>query len=322
MTERIEVDAVPAALDGQRIDRVVSMVADVARSRASALVAEGRVHVDGQAVDKPSVKVVAGASLTIDLERPDTGLRPDPTIEITVVHEDDHVVVVDKAAGVVVHPGSGVTGGTLVEGLLAAYPDLAPVGPSERPGIVHRLDKGTSGLLMVARTSEALDGLAAQLRARTVDRRYRTVVVGAVAAEQGIIDGPLGRSSRDATRRAVVADGKPAVTHYEVMRRAGDDDDPDATSTGDDGGSAVSELVCRLETGRTHQIRAHLAAIGHPVLADGQYGGGSAGWSIRLDRPFLHAETLGFEHPITGRWLDFTSPLPPDLDEVIGTIWP
>lgn len=306
MAERHEIDALPEALADQRVDRIVAIVADVTRNRASQLIAEGNVVVDGATVEKGSLRVEVGASLVVELERVDDSPQPDATVDLEVAYADDAVIVVEKPAGLVVHPGSGVTGSTLVNGLLARFGDLAGVGEPHRPGIVHRLDRGTSGLLMVARTESARRSLSGQLAARTVERRYRTLVLGHVEAEAGIVDAPLGRSPLDATRRAVVADGKPARTHYEVQERLpGRPPQLPATTV----------LTCRLETGRTHQIRAHLTAIGHPVVGDTVYGGSVDGTTIEhiAPRPFLHAEVLGFDHPVSGERCRFTSDLPADL---------
>ena len=312
MAEREITEAIPEALAGQRLDRVVAVVADVSRREASDLIVGGRVVVDGAPAAKPSTRIDVGARIDVRLpERPE-GLVPDPSIDVPVVHVDDDVVVVDKPAGLVVHPGTGVASGTMVHGLLARFPQMAFVGPPDRPGIVHRLDKGTSGLLMVARTADALDDLAAQLRVRSVERRYATVVVGLVEADGGVIDGPLGRDPRDATRRTVVADGRPARTHYEVEARyPGPPDGP---------GPGASRLACRLETGRTHQIRAHLRAIGHPVVGDPLYGGPTTVAGVEMARPFLHAALLAFDHPRTGERLRFTSPLPDDLVAVVARL--
>lgn len=313
MAERFEVDALPAALADQRIDRIVAIVADVTRSQASALIAEGAVLVDGAPAVKASQRVMADAVVTIELERVDDRPNPDSSVDFAVVHADESVIVVDKPAGLVVHPGSGVVDATLVNGLLARYPEIADVGEMQRPGIVHRLDRGTSGLLMVARRDDALRHLSNQLAARTVERRYRSLVLGHVEAEAGVVDAPLGRSPHDATRRAVVADGRPARTHYRVEARM-----PPYGAEG----LTTTLLTCELETGRTHQIRAHLAAIGHPVVGDSVYGGSVAdsGLEERAQRPFLHAETLGFEHPESGEWLRFTSALPADLVDLLAEL--
>lgn len=297
------VETLPDALDGERLDRIVALVADVSRREAVALIGDGSVAVNGQAPGKPSVRLRSGDEISVELPVRDDGLAADPDVEFTVVHEDEHVIIVDKPANLVVHPGSGVEGGTLVNGLLSRYPELVGVGEAERPGIVHRLDKGTTGLLMVARTPAAYRSLVGQLAARTVTRRYVTLTDGVVEADEGLIDAPLGRSPRRLTRRAVVADGRPARTRYRVERRY-----PTAGHT---------VLECRLETGRTHQIRAHLAAIDHPVVGDTQYGGSAP---ADLDRPFLHAAHLGFEHPATGELHHFDSDLPDDLTLVLDRL--
>ncbi len=301
---RLEV-SVPDALDGERVDRVVSMVADVSRREALELIVNRRVTVGGQVPGKPSDRIVAGALLVVMVpERPDV-LAPAPEIDVPVVYVDDHVIVVDKPAELVVHPGSGVPDGTLIQALLAVYPDLANAGgDADRPGIVHRLDRGTSGLLMVARTNEARQSLSAQLAERSVVRRYLALVWDRLASNEGLIDAPLGRSPRDATRRAVVAGGRPARTRYRVLGR---NDDP-----------ALTMLVCRLETGRTHQIRAHLEAIGHPVVGDLRYAPRQPMMGLR--RLFLHAAELGFEHPVTGESMRFNAPLPDALAELAQSL--
>jgi 23S rRNA pseudouridine1911/1915/1917 synthase len=293
-------EVIPDALRGERVDRVVAIIADISRSKAVALIEAGGVTINGRDPDKPSVRVEPDTTIRIEVPEPDEGVQPDPGVEIAVVHVDEHVVVVEKQAHLVVHPGSGVRDSTLVNGLLAMFPEILNVGEPDRPGIVHRLDKGTSGLLMVARTAVAYESLGRQLAMRTVQRVYQSVVHGLVEAESGLIDAPLGRSPRDATRRAVVADGRPARTRYEVLDRLV--------------GADCSQVACRLETGRTHQIRAHLSAIGHPVVGDERYGGTS---TAGLDRPFLHAAQLGFEHPESGELLHFESALPDDLSAAL-----
>ena len=297
------VETLPAALEGERLDRVVSLLADVSRREATDLIAAGSVLINGSPADKPSVRVSAGDEVIAEVPDPAGGPGPDPAVDVVIVYEDDDVIVVDKPSDLVVHPGSGVPGGTLVNGLLARYPELAAVGQPDRPGIVHRLDRGTSGLLMVARTAAAYDDLVAQLAARTVGRRYATLVEGLVEADEGLIDAPLGRSPRRALRREVVADGRPARTRYRVERRFT--------------GAERTLLRCRLETGRTHQIRVHLSAIDHPVVADTRYG---ARPDPGLDRPFLHAESLAFDHPRTGAPVELTSELPTDLRAVLDRL--
>jgi 23S rRNA pseudouridine1911/1915/1917 synthase len=220
---------------------------------------------------------------------------------IRVVHADEHVVVVDKPAGLVVHPGAGRATGTLVQGLLAVYPDVAGVGDPARPGVVHRLDQGTSGLLVVARTALAYTSLVGQLAARTVGRRYRALAWGRLEPDVGTIDAPVGRGSGDRTRMVVTTTGRDARTHYQVLGRY-------------ESPAPLTLLECRLETGRTHQVRVHLAAIGHPLVGDGRYGGSRS--ALPAARPFLHASRLVFDHPATGQRLQFEAPLPPDLEAI------
>ncbi|MDQ3574042.1 MAG: RluA family pseudouridine synthase [Actinomycetota bacterium] len=299
-------ETIPGALHGERVDRVVALLTGMARSEVAALVAAGGVRVGGRTVTTRSHRLVQGDHLEVSVpERvspPD--LQPDASVPVTVVHEDSHVVVVDKAAGVVVHPGSGRTDGTLVQGLLARFPDLAEIGAGEpdRPGIVHRLDKGTSGLLVVARTAAAYRSLVDQLKRRAVDRRYLCLVWGHLASPDGLVDAPVGRSGSDPTRMVVSARGRPARTRYHVRRRVAH--------------PALTLLECRLETGRTHQVRVHLASIGHPVVGDDRYGGARS--SLVVQRPFLHAHHLAFEHPASGEILACSSPLPADLEAALA----
>ena len=227
---------------------------------------------------------------------------PIPTVPIVVVYEDDDLVVVDKPAGLVVHPGAGHRDGTLVNGLLARY-DLAAVGEPARPGIVHRLDRETSGLLVVARTPAAYDGLVRALAAHEVERRYDAVVVGAPESTHGTVDAPIGRSVRNPTRMAVRTGGREARTHYEVVDRYDD----------------TARLAVSLETGRTHQIRVHLAAIGHPVLGDPVYGRTDP----RIARPFLHAAELAFDPSrVRARRCAATRRGPSDLEQARATSGP
>lgn len=302
-------EEVPAALAGERIDRVLAMLSGLPRADVAALIDSGAVIVDGAAVTKPSRRVKEGEVVDVDIaeQRGPEPPRPDPSIGFGVVHADDAVIVVDKPAHLVVHPGAGIRDGTLVSGLLARFPDLAGLdtGDPDRPGIVHRLDAGTSGLLVVARTADAYHDLVAQLSARTVGRRYRALVLGHVEPAVGVIDAPIGRSSGDKTRMAITTSGREARTGYEVVAVHRE---PVPTC----------ELRCRLETGRTHQIRVHLAAIGHPVVGDDRYGGTRP--AVALDRPFLHAEELAFDHPATGERVRFTSPLPADLRSLLDRL--
>lgn len=302
----------PASLTGERIDRVVAMLTELPRAEIAGLVESGAVRVDGVAVAARSRKVREGEVIEVDVpERLAVAeLTGDGDVDIPLVHVDDEVIVVDKPAGLVVHPGAGHGTGTMVQGLLASFPELADLprhgaGEADRPGIVHRLDAGTSGLLVVARTVRAYHGLVAQLSAREVQRHYRALVLHHVEANAGEVDAPIGRSEGDPTRMAVANAGREARTRYEVLHRFRE---PVPTS----------ELACKLETGRTHQIRVHLAAIGHPVVGDSRYGGSRP--ALDLGRPFLHAERLAFVHPATGEVVSFTSELPDDLQSMLRAL--
>jgi 23S rRNA pseudouridine1911/1915/1917 synthase len=265
------------------------------------------VQLDDAPVPVRSRRVAAGQWLEVAVPERAAGggaaLEPDPTVEVPVVAADEAVIVVDKPPGLVVHPGAGHATGTLVQGLLARFPELAEVGEPERPGIVHRLDVGTSGLLVVARTPAAYRSLVDQLASHTVERRYLALVWGTVQSDAGLVDAPIGRAAADPTQMAVAAGGRPARTRYQVLERF--TNPVEATL-----------LECRLETGRTHQVRVHLAAIGHPVVGDARYGGQRE--SLPAERPFLHAHRLAFDHPTDGRRCRYESPLPPDLEDVRG----
>lgn len=294
---------VPAALAGERVDRVVSFFTGCSRSVAAALVANGDVLLDGAPVGARSQRVVEGQALVIPrVVAVSTDAVPDPSVQVEVVHLDHDVVVVDKPAGLVVHPGAGHDTGTLAQGLLARFPEIADVGDPARPGIVHRLDQGTSGLLVVARTPDAYGSLVGQFGARSVERRYLALVWGRPADTVGLIDAPIGRSTRRPTRMTVSASGRDARTRFEVQRRFREPAD-------------LALLACGLETGRTHQIRVHLSAIGHPVVGDDQYGGVRG--ALTTGRPMLHAATLGFAHPTTGEHLAFESALPADFVAIL-----
>lgn len=300
------VETIPEGLDGERVDRVVAMVANRSRADAARLIEAGAVLVDGLVPSSRSAKVRLGDVVVVEVadREPTLGLTPEPDVAVRVVHEDAHLLVVDKPAGLIVHPGAGSSSGTLVHGLLARYPELTGVGvDATRPGIVHRLDKGTSGLLLVARTPAAYEALVAALAERAVHRRYRALVWGHVAAASGLIDAPIGRSAREPTRMAVDVRGKQARTRYAVLHTYAEPVE-------------VTELACTLETGRTHQIRVHLRSIGHAVVGDARYDG--ARQSLPLPRPFLHAEVLELQHPVTGAPLRFESPLPDDLASVLA----
>ena len=303
-------DVVPAAMDGERLDRVVAVICDLTRARASALVVDGGVLVNGVVVTSRAAKVRAGA--VIDADRPDDD-GPEPLlgesdVEFGVVYEDDHLAVIDKPPGLVVHPGSGHQHGTLVHGLLARYPEISELAVGDRavrPGIVHRLDRGTSGLLVVARTAETQERLTVMMARREVSRRYLALALGALEADSGLIDAPIGRSEQDPTKMTVTTNGREARTSYRVLQRFTNPE-------------TATSLECTLETGRTHQIRVHLAAIGHAICGDPRYGGTRG--AIASPRPFLHAYRLAFSHPITNEAVSFEAPLPDDLVNVLAAL--
>jgi 23S rRNA pseudouridine1911/1915/1917 synthase len=297
---------VPASLHGVRVDRAVAMVADVSRAAAATIIEEGRVSVDGQAVVIAKLILKEGSSLRIDLPDPEARLvSAEADVAFEVIHQDDAIVIVDKPAGLVVHPGAGNHEGTLVGGLLARFPELAElvdagICAADRPGIVHRLDKGTSGLLAVARTADAYASLVAQLADRSMGRRYLALVEGDVVDNRGEIDAPIGRSIRTPTKMAISAGGKPAITRYSVRQRVGRETAQPRTL-----------LELQLLSGRTHQIRVHMAAIGHPVVGDPRYG--TPDKRLGRGRFFLHAYELSLQHPVSGERVSFSSPLPADL---------
>jgi 23S rRNA pseudouridine1911/1915/1917 synthase len=304
MTERTISMEVPALLAGVRVDRGVAMVADVSRTVAAELIAAGRVHVDEVAVTAGQRLLREGSRITVIVPEPESArVRAEGGIDFAVVHADPELVVIDKPAGLVVHPGAGHHDGTLVGGLLARYPDIAAlvdsgVCPADRPGIVHRLDKGTSGLMVVARTEMAYTALVAQLADRTMRRRYLALVEGLVADDRGEIDAPIGRSTRTPTKMAVSSNGRSARTGYTVLERRSEPRE-------------LTLLELSLESGRTHQIRVHMAAIGHPVVGDARYGAPDR--RLGSGRFFLHAGRLAFTHPGSLQRVEFAAALPEDL---------
>lgn len=294
---------VPEALAGERVDRAVAMLTGWSRAEVQALVAGGAVLVAGLPVAK-SRRLLAGEAVVV-IGGPVAPAPPGPEdVDVTVVFEDPDLFVVDKPAGLVVHPGAGHHHGTLVHGILARDPAVAAVGQPDRPGIVHRLDRETSGLMVVARTPEAYGVLVDALARHDVEREYEALAWGHPVNPRGVIDAPIGRSVTRRTRMAVRREGKEARTHYEVAEWFVTPE--------------VARVVCRLETGRTHQIRVHLAAIGHPVVGDATYGGLRR--RIDLERPFLHARRLAFSHPRTGEPLEFATPRPGDLQAVLDEL--
>ena len=303
--ERIVV-TVGRADDGARLDRWLATVAGVGtRSQAKLLVDADRVRVDGTA-RKASFAVRAGMRVAIDLPAtPSTAVEPED-LPLAILHEDAHLLAIDKPAGMVVHPAPGARLGTVVNAVLHRLGALDGVGARERPGIVHRLDKDTSGVLLVARTAAALEALARQFRARTVEKCYLALVHGTMRGESGIVDAPVGRDPRERKRMSVHSRRRrPAVTRWRVRERF-----PGATL-----------LTIAPETGRTHQIRVHLAAIKHPCCGDPLYGADPAlARKLGLDRQWLHAVGLGFEHPGTGAYVHFESEYPEDLQRALDTV--
>ena len=286
---------------GVRVDSVLARRTGASRSAARAALEAGEVKVSGRVV-RASHRLAAGDTVSGDVgATPDTGPQAEAA-PVDVRYADDRVLVVSKAAGVVTHPARGHRTGTLVNALLALGHPLAAAG-SGRPGIVHRLDKDTSGLLLVARDDDALERLQDALRARAVERRYLALVRGVVSPPAGTVDAPIGRHPSRPRRHAVVPGGRPAVTHYRRLAAS----------------ARASLLDVSLETGRTHQIRVHLSHVGHPVLGDRAYGGsGEVAAELGLDRPFLHAYRLVWPHPGTGRRIEVTDELPEDLSRALA----
>lgn len=273
-----------------RIDKVLGhFLSDVSRSQLQKWIEDGHVAVNGQSV-KTKYKLQVGDMVRIIPEEPQTiDLEPE-NIPLDIVYEDDDVIVVNKPAGMVVHPAPGHPSHTLVNALLYHSP-LSTINGEFRPGIVHRIDKDTSGLLMVAKNDLAHCSLAAQLKSKTNQREYIALVHGVIKEEQGTIDAPLGRSKKDRKKQAVVLDGRHAVTHFKVLKRY----------------QHYTLVKCRLETGRTHQIRVHMAYIGHPLAGDPLYGPRK---TLAGPGQYLHAGLLGFRHPRSGQEMTFTAPLP------------
>ena len=305
--DRVIHEDVPAALAGKRLDRIVAFLLDVSRSVAVTVIAAGGVEVDGETAASGKVRLAEGQAVAVDPATVPVAGPPvaEAGVEFAVVFEDDDLIVVDKPAGLVVHPGAGHQTGTLVNGLLARYPEIEDVGERERPGIVHRLDAGSSGLLVDARNQSAADALIDQFADHEATRVYLALVWGHPAAPHGVIDAPIGRSRRDPLRMAVVADGRWARTEYRVLRRF-------------DSPAELALLECRLETGRTHQIRVHLSSINHPLVGDPVYGQRRP--KLQVERPFLHAAELAVEHPTSGERMTFESPLAGDLAARLATL--
>jgi 23S rRNA pseudouridine1911/1915/1917 synthase len=307
---RIDLDV--AGSEAERLDAFVARnVADLTRAAVQRLLESGLVTVDGR-TEKASYRLRPGERVQVLIPPPTEAAPQAETIPLTVLYEDPDLIVINKPAGMSVHPGAGVSSGTLVNALLAHCRDLSGIGGELRPGIVHRIDKDTTGVLVVAKNDRAHDHLSRQFQAHSIKRIYQALVFGPLRTDKGRIEGVIGRHPTERTKMSGKArHGKHAVTHWKVLERF----------------DGVTLLQLRLETGRTHQIRVHLSESGHPLLGDRVYGGGSREAGLKdprlrklvreLGRQALHAMVLGFIHPSTGEYLEFSAPLPPDMQQIV-----
>jgi 23S rRNA pseudouridine1911/1915/1917 synthase len=294
---------VPDGLDGMRVDAGLSRLLGLSRTVVAELAESGEVLLDGRAAGK-SDRLTAGAWLQVTLPEPDqpVDVPAVPVDGLVVLYQDTDIVVVDKPVGVAVHPSPGWTGPTVVGGLAAAGITVATSGAAERQGVVHRLDVGTTGVMVVAKSEHAYSVLKRAFKERTVDKRYHAVVQGLPDPSRGTIDAPIDRHPKHDYKFAVVEGGRPSITHYEVIEAFRN----------------ASLVDVKLETGRTHQIRVHFAALRHPCVGDITYGADpTLSKRLGLERQWLHARRLGFEHPSDGRWVEFTSPYPRDLEHAL-----
>lgn len=300
------------AQHGLRLDKALAeLVPELSRERLKSLIVDGQVTLAGRTLS-PSMKVADGQTFTISIPAPADAEAIAQDIPLTIVHEDAHLIVVDKPAGLVVHPAAGNLDGTLVNALLHhCRGQLSGIGGVARPGIVHRIDKDTSGLLVVAKSDRAHEGLAQQFKAHSIDRLYAAIVYGLPQPAAGTIDTWIGRSDTDRKKMAVHREGrgKHAVTHYRTIERL----------------SGAALVECKLETGRTHQVRVHMAHLGHPLIGDPVYSRERKGFktileTMRFRRQALHAKQLGFIHPVTGQKLSFDSALPADMQELLSEL--
>jgi 23S rRNA pseudouridine1911/1915/1917 synthase len=298
---------------GWRLDRALAaLIPTLSRERVKALISSGQVESGGALSRDPALKVKAEARFTLIVPAPEVAHNAPQDIPLTIVFEDDHLLIVDKPAGLVVHPAAGNFDGTMVNALLHHCAGrLSGIGGVARPGIVHRIDKDTSGLLVVAKTDRAHEGLASQFANHSIIRRYIAICAGHPKTLAGSVDAPLARSPHDRKKMAIVdaARGKRAITHWTLMKKLRD----------------AAMIECRLETGRTHQIRVHMSSIGHPLLGDPVYGSVKQKQrellrALNFNRQALHAATLGFNHPISGDPLNFQSPLPSDMQHLLSEI--
>ncbi|WP_417658098.1 23S rRNA pseudouridine(1911/1915/1917) synthase RluD [Pseudidiomarina aestuarii] len=309
MSQQISLsDVIPASANGKRLDQALAeMFPDFSRSRLKTWITDGCVQIDGECVDRPREKVIAGCTVSIVTELAEEKRFEAQPIDLDIVYEDEHILVINKPAGLVVHPGAGNSDGTLLNALLHHFPAIDQV---PRAGIVHRLDKDTTGLMVVAKTVPAQTHLVSAMQEREITREYEAVCNGAMTAG-GVVEEPIGRHATKRTHMAVVAMGKPAVTHFRVVERF----------------RAHTHLRLRLETGRTHQIRVHMAHIRHPLVGDATYGGRPRPpakaspellESLRgFKRQALHAARLSLHHPITGEWHSWDAPTPTDFLELL-----
>ena len=303
---------IAAAADGWRVDRArADALPTLSRERLKVLIAGGRVsRPDGVAVRDPARKAVAGETFAVAIPDPTPAHNAAQDIPLIVAFEDEHLIVVDKPAGLVVHPAAGNLDGTLVNALLHhCGGSLSGIGGVARPGIVHRIDKDTSGLIVAAKTDRAHEGLARQFADHSIERRYKAIVSGHPAASSGTVDAPLARSPQNRKKVAIVASGKRAVTHWRQLRPLRE----------------AALVECRLETGRTHQVRVHMASIDHPLLGDPVYGRTKPAHrkvleTLNFRRQALHAARLGFIHPVTKHALSFDSNMPADMQELFDTL--
>ena len=298
--------AVPEGLDGERLDAALARMFGLSRATAADLVASGNVLVAGRTAAK-SERVPAGEWLEVTLPPPASPAPavPEPVPGLAIVEEDDDIVVVDKPAGVAAHPTPGWSGPTVLGGLLASGHTIASSGAAERQGIVHRLDAGTSGLMVVAKSEPAYSALKRAFRQRDVDKRYHALVQGHPDPLRGTVDAPIGRHPAGDGRFAVITGGRPSVTHYDTIEAF----------------RAASLIEVKLETGRTHQIRVHMAALRHPCVADRLYGADPVlAGRLGLTRQWLHAVQLGFAHPADGHWAEFHSAYPADLAHALDVL--
>jgi 23S rRNA pseudouridine1911/1915/1917 synthase len=309
ITATIAADAV-----GWRLDRALAAaLPTLSRERLKALISSGRVSApDGSTPRDPASKAVPGGAYAVAVPEPEQAHNEPQAIALDIVFEDEHLLVVDKPAGMVVHPAAGNADGTLVNALLHHCAGrLSGIGGVARPGIVHRIDKDTSGLLVVAKTDVAHEGLSAQFARHSIERRYLAIVAGVPGPAEGTVDAPVARSSTNRQRMAIVADGrgKRAVTHYRLVRSLRE----------------AALVECRLETGRTHQVRVHMTSLGHPLIGDPVYGRTRNAHrellkKLGFARQALHAAELGFNHPVTREALSFKSDVPSDMQELLSAL--